>query len=283
MTMAEKIDLYDNTRRFVRSIERGSEIPDNLNKISVHVWFVNSKQEFLLQQRVASAKKFANMWGQTGGGAQSGESSWDACVRESVEELGLKPEIDKSVWVGTFKRPKDFVDVWLVHTDANISDLKLQQSEVQNAKWVTLADIQHMQNTKEFIPSIVPGFNMVLNYQKMINVQPVKASDFLGKLVHVQMDRPQGSKHPKYGFVYEVNYGFIPNTISGDGEELDAYVLGVDSPLTTFIGRCVAIIHRMDDNDDKLIVVPDGQNPTDEYIELKTAFQEQWFKHTITR
>ena len=80
-----------------------------------------------------------------------------------------------------------------------------------------------------------------------------------------------------------VNYGFIPNTISGDGEELDAYVLGVDTPLANFTGKCVAIIHRTNDNDDKLIVVPDGQNPTNEYIEQKTAFQEQWFKHTIIR
>ena len=79
------------------------------------------------------------------------------------------------------------------------------------------------------------------------------------------------------------NYGFIPNTVSGDGEELDAYILGVDAPLATFTGRCIAIIHRTNDNDDKLVVVPDGQNLTNEYIEQKTAFQEQWFKHTIVR
>ena len=165
--MAEIIDLYDNTRRLVCSVERGAEIPNNLNKISVHVWFVNSKGEFLLQQRVATAKKFPNMWGQTGGGAQTGESSWDTCVRESVEELGLKPEIDKSVWVGTFKRQKDFVDVWLVYTDANISDLKLQPSEVQNAKWASLSDIEQMQKEGTFIPSILPGFHIVKSYLEM--------------------------------------------------------------------------------------------------------------------
>ena len=48
------------------------------------------------------------------------------------------------------------------------------------------------------------------------------------------MDRPLGTKHPKHGFVYEVNYGYIPNTVSGDGEELDAYVLGIDKPLKEF-------------------------------------------------
>ena len=127
------------------------------------------------------------------------------------------------------------------------------------------------------------NFNMVLNYQKTVNPKPVNARDFLGKLVRVHMDRPLGSKHPKHGFTYEVNYGFIPDTISGDGEELDAYVLGPDYPLKDSLGRCIAIIHRTNDNDDKLIVVPDGFDFPDEYIEQKTAFQEQWFEHTIIR
>ena len=109
------------------------------------------------------------------------------------------------------------------------------------------------------------------------------AKDYLGKEVTIEIDRPLGTRHPKHGFMYMINYGYIPNTISGDGEELDAYVLGIDTPLATFSGKCVAIIHRTNDNDDKLIVVPDGQNPTNEYIEQKTAFQEQWFKHTIIR
>ena len=87
----------------------------------------------------------------------------------------------------------------------------------------------------------------------------------------------------KYGFVYEVNYSYIQNTVSGDGEELDAYVLGIDKPLKEFTGRCVAIIHRTNDNDDKLVVVPDGLKVTNQFIEQKTKFQEQWFKHEIIR
>ena len=111
----------------------------------------------------------------------------------------------------------------------------------------------------------------------------VSANSFLGKIVTVKMDRPLGTKHPKHGFVYPVNYGFIPNTISGDGEELDAYVIGPNEPLDTFTGRCCAVIHRTNDDDDKLVVAPDGQNITDKEIEEKTKFQEQWFKHVIIR
>ena len=108
-------------------------------------------------------------------------------------------------------------------------------------------------------------------------------SDYLGQTVSVIMDRPLGSKHPKHGFMYPVNYGYIPNTISGDGEELDAYVLGVQEPQDKFTGKCIAVIHRTDDNDDKLVVVPEGMNLSNEEIENKVAFQEKWFHHIIIR
>lgn len=106
---------------------------------------------------------------------------------------------------------------------------------------------------------------------------------YLGKIVNVTMDRPLGSKHPKHGFIYEVNYGFIPNTISGDGEELDAYVLGEHKPLKEFQGEVIAIIHRTNDDDDKLVVVAKGKNYTDEQIRALTEFQEQWFTSVIIR
>ena len=107
--------------------------------------------------------------------------------------------------------------------------------------------------------------------------------DYLGKIVTVKMDRPMGSIHPKHGFVYPVNYGYVPNTVSGDGEELDAYVLGVFKPLETFEGKVIAIIHRTNDNDDKLVVVPEGKNYNNDKIRALTEFQEQWFKSDIWR
>ena len=108
-------------------------------------------------------------------------------------------------------------------------------------------------------------------------------NQYLGKKVSVLIDRPLGSKHPKHGFVYEVNYGYVPNTISGDGEELDAYVLGANKPLQSFRGICIAIIHRTNDDDDKLIVVPEGVNLSDEEIERQTHFQEKWFEHVLIK
>ena len=111
----------------------------------------------------------------------------------------------------------------------------------------------------------------------------VNAKDYLNKEVEVTIDRPLGSRHPKHNFMYMVNYGYIPNTISGDNEELDAYVLGVFEPMEKFNGKVIAYIHRINDDDDKLIVVPKDKNYTNEQKEALTEFQERFFKSTIIR
>lgn len=110
------------------------------------------------------------------------------------------------------------------------------------------------------------------------------AASYLGKEVKVIIDRPLGSKHPKHGFVYEVNYGYILDTKAPDGEELDAYVLGVEKPTESFKGKCIAIIHRLNDDDDKLVIVPkSSESISDEKIRNATHFQEQFFQSEIIR
>lgn len=109
------------------------------------------------------------------------------------------------------------------------------------------------------------------------------SKDLLGRTVTVKVDRQLGTKHPKWGFEYGVNYGYIEGVMAPDGEELDAYILKVDKPLESFSGVVVAIVHRTEDDDDKLVVIPEGQSVTDEEIEKATDFQEKWFKHSIIR
>ena len=110
------------------------------------------------------------------------------------------------------------------------------------------------------------------------------ATDLLGKSILVEVDRPLHSNHPKYGFEYELNYGFIPGTLSPDGEELDAYIIGVAEPLQKFLGKCIAVIHRTNDDDDKLIVVPENiDDLSDELIKEATYFQEKYFESNIIR
>ena len=108
--------------------------------------------------------------------------------------------------------------------------------------------------------------------------------DYLNKIIKVKIDRPIGSSHPNYpDHIYLVNYGYVPNTVSGDGKELDCYVLGEYKPLTDFQGKCIAIIHRLNDNDDKLIITSENKTFTNNEIRLLTDFQERFYKSEIIR
>ena len=106
-----------------------------------------------------------------------------------------------------------------------------------------------------------------------------KAHELLGQVVTVQVDRPIGYSHGD--IVYPINYGYIPGIIAGDGEEQDAYILGVDEPLGSFTGRVVGVIRRHNDREDKLAVAPEGQAYSREEIAAATHFQEQYFISTI--
>ena len=104
----------------------------------------------------------------------------------------------------------------------------------------------------------------------------------LGKIVKVIIDRPLGSVHPKHkNIVYPINYGYIPALFAGDGEEQDAYILGVNIPLKEFTGKVIAIIRRKNDTEDKWVVAPESCFLTKEEIEKAVYFQEQFFEIEI--
>ena len=104
----------------------------------------------------------------------------------------------------------------------------------------------------------------------------------LGKIVKVTVDRPLGSYHPNHkDLYYPVNYGFVGGIVAGDGEYQDAYVLGVGKPIKEFVGKVIAVVHRLDDIEDKWIVAPQDLQLTKEEIYKQVQFQEKYFKIEI--
>ncbi len=105
---------------------------------------------------------------------------------------------------------------------------------------------------------------------------------WLGRRVAVVIDRPLGSTHPRHpDIIYPVNYGYIPNTRAGDLDPIDAYVLGVDVPVSSFLGEVIAIVARRDDVEDKLVVAPPGSSLTINEIREEVRFQERYFDSEI--
>lgn len=102
---------------------------------------------------------------------------------------------------------------------------------------------------------------------------------YLGKTVHVEVDRPIGYLHGDIS--YPINYGFVPGIVAEDGEEQDAYILGVTQPLTSFDGRVVGAVRRRNDCEDKWIVAPQGMLFHQGEIAQAVFFQEQFFDSHI--
>lgn len=105
---------------------------------------------------------------------------------------------------------------------------------------------------------------------------------YLGKTVNINIDRPIGTAHPKHtDIIYPINYGYIPNVIGGDGEELDVYLLGVNVSVSEYTAHIIGIVHRINDVEDKLVSAPIGITFTKEEISKAVHFQEQYYESEI--
>jgi 8-oxo-dGTP pyrophosphatase MutT (NUDIX family) len=105
---------------------------------------------------------------------------------------------------------------------------------------------------------------------------------YLGKTVKIVIDRPMGSAHPQFPeLIYPVNYGYIPGTEGGDGEEIDVYLLGVDEPVREYTAKIIGIIYREDDAENKLAAAPEGVRYNQAEIAEKVYFQEKYYKTEI--
>ena len=107
-------------------------------------------------------------------------------------------------------------------------------------------------------------------------------ASIIGSIVNVTVDRPMGSFHPKHRDIfYPINYGYVEGIKAPDGEWQDAYILGVDKPVERFTGKVIAVIHRIDDIEDKWVVCPERMSFGRADIHEQTEFQEKFFKTEI--
>ena len=106
---------------------------------------------------------------------------------------------------------------------------------------------------------------------------------YLGKTVTIEIDRPIGYVHHKgeKTLVYPINYGYIPDVLGGDGEELDVYLIGVEQAVSSYTGQIVGIVYRSDDVEDKLVMADAGKSYTAEEIARAVYFQEKYYHTTI--
>lgn len=150
----EIFDLYDERRRPTgETMVRGTPTPAGRYRLVVHVCIFNSKGEMLIQQRQPFKSTWANMWDITLGGAvTAGENTQLAAHRELMEELGLDVDFTHSAPTVSTSFRNGFDDLYILHLDPDIQQLKLQAEEVQSAKWASKEEILTMIGSGCFIP-----------------------------------------------------------------------------------------------------------------------------------
>lgn len=146
----EMVEKFDNKRISLGKMEeRHKKIPNEYRQ-SVHVWIINKNGEFLIQKRSANKKKDPNMWSVTGGANCNGETMLETVIRECKEEISIDVDVEKLELLMTIKGKSTFTDIWLLKQDIQIEDIKMQEDEVSDVKWVSREELNDIIMKGEF-------------------------------------------------------------------------------------------------------------------------------------
>ena len=150
----ELFDLYDSQRRLTgETMVRGDRVPDGRWRLVVHICVFNSAGQLLIQQRQPFKEGWPNLWDVTVGGAvRAGETSQEGARRELQEEVGLDVDFSGMAPAVSTTFTGGLDDLYILHMDPALSDLRLQESEVQAVRWAGREEVLAMLDDGTFIP-----------------------------------------------------------------------------------------------------------------------------------
>ncbi len=168
----EEWDVYDINRNLTgKTICRGADkLLAGEYHLAVDVWIINEFNQILIQKRSPYKKNYPNMWADSAGGAAiKGEDSFQACIREIEEELGIVPDIEKLELRYSFVRHgNSLIDVYLLKQNLDIKRLVLQSKEVDDVMWASFAEIKKLLQEGKFVPSVMRGLEAVMEQRRML-------------------------------------------------------------------------------------------------------------------
>ena len=157
--MTELWDIYDkNKNKTGRFAERDVyKFKEGEYHIVVVAVIINSKNEILIAKRSETKKKEPLKWELTGGGLKAGETSLQGILRETREEIGMEFIPEEAIFLKEIRKdevPADFKDLWLFKKDVPIDEIKFEDGEVADAKWVTIDQFLQIKENNEMISTI---------------------------------------------------------------------------------------------------------------------------------
>ena len=148
----ELIDILDEKGNLTGKQKMKSEAHhDGSWHRSAHIWIYNSKGEILLQLRAKNKDVYPDMWDSSvAGHVSAGEEPVTSGVREIQEEVGLsvqendlefykiEPEETRYKEITS----NEFIYIYLLKYDGNASTIKIQEEELQEARFIPLEEIE---------------------------------------------------------------------------------------------------------------------------------------------
>ena len=236
-------------------------------------------------------EKNTDVYMSPGGGREGNETFEDCCIRELREESGYDViPYEPFLIISEYCFDTCYEAHYFLCEIKGRGQQSLTPDEIEHGAcpvWLEINEaieiFSHYDEKTEDLRSLYMREFTVLNKYLEYEKRKILASFFLGKTVDIKIDRPKGyvKQGNGYQMTYPVNYGYIPDVFSQDGEELDVYLLGVNTPVEEYKAKIIGIAHRRNDNEDKLIAIPEGMNFTKEEIEKLIHFQEQYFDTVI--
>ena len=157
--MPEMIDIYNENRALTgeRVPRKGTFLKKGQYMMYVLALIEDKNGKFIITQRALDKKWAAGAWEIPGGGAQAGESSFEAVCREVLEETGLdvsgmKEEPVYSYFNEDLERGDNyFVDIYHFHMDFAEKDVRYQESEAIGLQLADMDTIRALNEENAFL------------------------------------------------------------------------------------------------------------------------------------
>ena len=268
----EKWDVYNkNFEKLDKVHIRGEKLQEGEYHLVCDCLVKHIDGTFLLMKRHPSKEVYPLCFEATAGGsALIGETPLECVKRELKEETGIESDNFTLINYSLSEKRHAIYFNYLCVTNCKKDSIILQENETIDYKWVTLEEF------KEFVHSNDSVKTQIERLKKYLDTLEI------GNVFEVCIDRPLGSVHPKHNnIIYSVNYGYIPNRVGGDNENQDAYVLGIETPIKSYVGKLIAVIIRLDDSETKWII--SNRDFSEKQILEMVNFQEKYFRHVLIK
>jgi len=136
-------DVYNNRKELTGIKKYRNEFNQDEYSMSTFIWIVNDDGKLLVQLRSKNDDNKPGTWGITGGAVDAGENSVIASVRELREELGLIIDEKNLIFIASERRKRKFFEYYMLNSNVNIDNLKLQKEEVERVEWITLEEYEN--------------------------------------------------------------------------------------------------------------------------------------------